>query len=285
MGGMCVFFRGFHVHPRLASSFKIGCLRRIMGSMPKFFRTSDLARLAGIHVNTVRRYVDWGLLPPVERSPAGYRRFTQAHVDCLRVARLVYGGGYPGGVIRRSGVQIIYRMAAGDLGGARELAYQHLALVQAERAHAEAAASFLERWALGISADAASSGLQIGETARLLGVSRDVLRNWERNGLVDAPRAPNGYRRYGLKEIGRLRVVRMLSRAGYSQMAILRMLLQLQSDPSIDVRQALDTPREDEDVYTAADQWLSTLGEQEGRARQIIARLEELIQNANPSAA
>jgi|GEM_PF-3328321 len=34
----------------------------------KFLRTSDLARAVGIHPNTVRLYVDWGLLPPVQRS-------------------------------------------------------------------------------------------------------------------------------------------------------------------------------------------------------------------------
>ena len=53
----------------------------------------------------------------------------------------------------------------------------------------------------------------------------------------------------------RLRVIRMLLRAGYSMMAILRMLLQL--DRGADPRQALDTPHPDEDVYTAADRWLS----------------------------
>ena len=34
--------------------------------------------------HTVRRYADKGLLPPVEHSPAGYRRFTQHHLYCLQ---------------------------------------------------------------------------------------------------------------------------------------------------------------------------------------------------------
>jgi DNA-binding transcriptional MerR regulator len=90
------------------------------------------------------------------------------------------------------------------------------------------------------------------------------------------PRDPhNGYRLYGAAEIGRLRVIRMLLRAGYSMMAILRMLLQL--DRGADPRQALDTPHPDEDVYTAADRWLSSLAEQEQRASSIIAQLEKMI--------
>jgi hypothetical protein len=39
----------------------------------------------------------------------------------------------------------------------------------------------------------------------------------------------------------------------------------------------LDTPRPDEDVYSAADRWLSTLTALEGRALNAIAQLEEMI--------
>ena len=43
-----------------------------------YLRTSDLARAVDAHPNTVRRYVDRGILPPVERSPSGYRRLHPA---------------------------------------------------------------------------------------------------------------------------------------------------------------------------------------------------------------
>ena len=66
--------------------------------------------------------------------------------------------------------------------------------------------------------------------------------------------------------------------AGYSLSAILRMLIQLDRGEKTDLRRALDTPRPDEDVYTAADHWLSTLSEQEQRAHTIIGLVEEIIQ-------
>ena len=72
-----------------------------------YLRTSDLAKAVGAHPNTVRRYVDRGILPPVERSPSGYRRFTQRHLDCMRVARQVYCNQYPGMAIFQSGVRIV----------------------------------------------------------------------------------------------------------------------------------------------------------------------------------
>jgi DNA-binding transcriptional MerR regulator len=245
----------------------------------KYLRTTDLARAVGVHPNTVRRYVDRGILPPVERTRSGYRRFTERHLDCLRLAHEVYSLPYPGKAIYQSGARLIEVVVSGDLGGALELAYQHLALVRSERAQADVAAGLLERWALGTLADATTQPLQIGQVARLLGVSIDILRNWDRNGLIDIPRDPsNGYRRYGSQELSRLRVIRMLSRAGYSLSAILRMLIQLDRGDKSDLRHALDTPRPDEDVYQASDRWLSTLNDQEQRAQTIIALVEEMIQ-------
>ena len=113
----------------------------------------------------------------------------------------------------------------------------------------------------------------------MLAVTPDMLRNWERNGLIEIPRNPgNGYRIYGPEEIGRLRVIRTLRRARYSTMAILRMLLQLDRGQREGLRHALDTPGEDEDVYYAADHWLSTLAHLEPRAEDVIVQLEMMIQ-------
>jgi DNA-binding transcriptional MerR regulator len=256
--------------------------------------TSDVARAVGVHPNTVRLYEQWGFLPHITRSPTGYRLFTQDHIDQMRLARTALRGPWPGHAIKRSALDLVRQAAAGDLGGALERAYQHLALVQAERARAEAAVQLLERWAQGAAVDASEERLRIGQAARLLGVTADVLRNWERNGLVDVPRDPrNGYRLYGATEIGRCRVIRMLGRAGYGMMAILRMLIYLDRGlgrvHNGDLRQVLDTPRADEslgldsdvlgdpEVYHAADRWLSTLVAFEERAQDVIRQLEAMI--------
>src|SRR5512140_2170725 len=113
----------------------------------KFLRTSDLARLVGVHPNTVRKYADWGLIPPVERTPAGYRLFTQQHLDCMRLARLIYSAPYPGRGFRALGTEVIHRAVADDWQGALEKARTHMELVQAELKRAEDAADLLEHWA------------------------------------------------------------------------------------------------------------------------------------------
>jgi DNA-binding transcriptional MerR regulator len=245
------------------------------------YTTSQVAKSVGVHPNTVRLYEQWGLLPVVPRSPAGYRRFTMAHLNQMRLARAALSGLWPGRRIHQSAAALVRRSAGGDLGGALEMAYIHLALVKAELAHAEAAARLLERWAQGAAADSTQELLQIGQVAEMLDISRDALRNWERNGLIQVPRRPhNRYRAYSGAEIGRLRVIRMLRSAGYSMMAILRMLHQLDQGQAHDLRRALDTPRQDEDVFTAMDNWLTSLIEQEQRAAGMIELLEEMIRQS-----
>jgi DNA-binding transcriptional MerR regulator len=245
---------------------------------PQHYTTLQVARAAGVHPNTVRQYEVWGFLPPVPRAPNGYRLYTEFHVDQMRFARTALHGGWPGRNIRESAVTLVRRSASGDLGGALEMAYRHLALVQAERAQAEGAANLLERWAQGTAIDATAKPLRIKDAARLLGVTSDMLRNWERNGLLKVPRDPHSrYRAYGAAELDRVRVIRTLSRAGYSNMAILRMLRRLDAGERYNLRQALDTPDPHEDVFTAADRWLSALQSFEQRAHEMIAQLEAMI--------
>lgn len=244
---------------------------------PRPLRTTDVARAVGVHPNTVRLYEEWGFLPPIPRGPNGYRLFTPDHVDQMRLARTALQWPYPGG--KDPVLSLVYRSAAGDLGGALEEAYRYLAQVRAERAEAEAAADFLDQWARGVPVDATAERLSICRAAERLHVTIDTLRSWERNGLITVPRDPrNRYRRYGAAEIGRLRVIRLLRQAGYSTMAILRMFLRLERGADSDVRRALDTPAPDEDACSAADRWQSALEEQERRALEVIAHLRSMLE-------
>lgn len=248
------------------------------------FRTSELAREVGIHPNTVRRYIEWGLIPPVERSPNGYRIFTQRHLDCLSLARLVYSSYYPGKALRASATGMIESAVADDWPGALQQARLHMANVDTEIELAESTVRSLENWAarstqptIGTS----SLTFTIGQACKILNVTHDVLRNWERNGLISIPRDPaNGYRRIGEPELERLRIIRLLSHAGYSMMAMLRMFIRLDAGETRNLRQALDTPNPDEDVYMATDRWLTTLYLQKEHSRKILRFIEEYLQQA-----
>jgi DNA-binding transcriptional MerR regulator len=129
--------------------------------------------------------------------------------------------------------------------------------------------------------DTAPQTMYIRDAAAHLDVSVDMLRNWERNGLITIPRDPdNHYRLYGSTEFGRLRVIRMLVQCGFSLMAILRMLNQFDQGATDNLRDALNLPPEEsinENIEVIADHWLESLIELEKRAQAIIDQIGLII--------
>ncbi len=251
----------------------------------RIYRTTEIAREVGVHPNTVRMYEQWGFLPPVVRSANNYRRYTRFHLEQMRLARMAMHGGWPGNRIRKSALALVRRSAGRDLNGAIQLAKAHILLVQAERRQALSAAAYLQRWVGGKIRERRAAPLSIRGAASEVDSTPDAIRGWERNGLLRVPRNPrNGYREYGAREIGRLRVIRMLMRSGYSTMAVLRAMRSLDAGESGRLRRVLDTPAADEDALTAADRWLSTLAEHEDRAHNILAQLRRMKRIVNRQA-
>jgi DNA-binding transcriptional MerR regulator len=245
-----------------------------------FLRTSDLAKELGVHVNTIRLYEASGFLSPIPRGTNGYRQYSAIHLEQARLASLVLRWPYIGDKLRL--IDLVKSSANGDLGMAMEFAYQYLAQVRVERTYAESAIEFLERWAAEHEMDASPHSMPIRQAAAHLNVSVDMLRNWERNGLLTVPRDPtNQYRLYGSAEFGRLRVIRMLVKCGFSLMAILRMLQQFDSGNTKNLREALSVPREEdanEAMVVIANHWLASLLELEQRAQEIIEQIGCLIE-------
>ncbi|MFE2868500.1 MerR family transcriptional regulator [Embleya sp. NPDC059259] len=83
------------------------------------YSIGELARRTGATVKTVRFYSDCGLLPPVDRSPAGYRRYDDGAVARLDLVR----------TLRDLGL---------DLAAIRKVVDRELALSEVAAAHAEA---------------------------------------------------------------------------------------------------------------------------------------------------
>ncbi|MFC1946936.1 MerR family transcriptional regulator [Chloroflexota bacterium] len=243
-----------------------------------YYCTSEIAKAAGVHPNTVRKYEKWGFLPPIPRDVNGYRLFSEAHLDQMRLARMAMLDEWPGRDIRKTSLALIKLAATGELESALELAYRYLYLIKDEQQKAEEAAKLVDSWTQVTITKDPNELLNIHETAEFLGVSVDMLRHWERNGLIKIPRNPgNRYRLYGMPEIRRLRVIYMLSHAGYSTMAILRMLSQMDRGNKVDVRYVLDTPGPDEDIFYAADHRISTLAKWERQAEKMITHLKTML--------
>ncbi len=279
--------------------------------MIKYFKTSEIAKLFDIHPNTVRLYEEWGLLPVVSRSPSGYRLFTQAHADQIRLIRLVMKCTMFGKVIKKTAYEIIHHAAEGSFHDALECALHLRDLIDIECRQAEEAERFLENWASHAeagseikpdtlpkhqepeknarkdSADVSedicpSPGKTVGfkTTASILNITPDMLRDWERNNLIHIPRNPlNGYREYGSAEINKLRVIRVLRRSNYSNMAILRAMQKLELGSAEGLREALDNPDLDEDrgYLCFTDNLLTALYTAKNAVEEIVLQLNKHI--------
>jgi DNA-binding transcriptional MerR regulator len=248
----------------------------------KFLRTSTIAKELGVHVNTIRLYEEWGYLPEVPRAANSYRQYTQRHLEHARLAHQATHWPYLVSD-KELLITLVKSAAKGDLGMAMELAYRYLADVRVEQTYAEAAIEYLERWAAGHLIDSSQQTMNISQAAQHLNVTVDMLRNWERNGLIDIPRDPaNKYRLYGTAEFGRLRVIRTLVKSGYSLMAILQMLLQFDAGKKDNLREALHVPpEEDALIQIVADRWLTSLRELEARAQTNIRQIGHMIEMAH----
>jgi DNA-binding transcriptional MerR regulator len=248
----------------------------------RHLHTSDLARAIRVHENTIRHYEEWGYLSTAPRGPNGYRQYTSRHLEQARLVHLALWWPYLASD-RSMLIELVKSAASNDLGMAMELAYRYLAHVRMERTAAEAALEFLDRWAAGYVWESSRHILPIKEAAQHLNVTVDMLRNWERNGLIAVPRDPsNGYRRYGSAEFGRLRVIRTLVKSGYSQIAILRMLNQFDAGHTDHLRDALHLqPEADETLERIADRWLASLRTLEERAQAIIRQISHLMKLAH----
>jgi DNA-binding transcriptional MerR regulator len=238
-----------------------------------YLTTKDLAAAVNCHVNTVHLYETWGFIPSVTRDPKNnYRMFSSYHLEQFRLAYLALKYPYPGG--KEVVLNLVYAARDQQLNKAIELAHQYRQQIAAERAQAESAIRYLERWLSGEDLGKVEEPLWIGEAADLLDLTPDTLRSWERDGLIEVPRDPsNGYRLYGPQEIGRLRVIRVLVNASYSHMAILRLMLRLDRGEEVDPHLALDTPHANEEIFHITDRWLTALENEVDRYERIVKQI------------
>ena len=236
------------------------------------YSTSQVARIAGVHPNTVRLYEQWGFLPPVPRQSNGYRVFGDSHIAHMQLARMAFRCDFVEGGIRRRAAALVRTAAGGDLKQALCMARGFLEHIR----KAEEALALAQKWASGESGGSSEIYYKRGDVATLLNVTADVLRDWERNGLIDIPRAGNGYRMYGPAEINRLKIIRTLRNANYSMMALVRMFSHVDSGSRKDIRYVMDTPPPEEDVVGATDKWISTLIQSEADAHDVISQLEKM---------
>ncbi len=174
-------------------------------------RPIDIAREHGLSAQAVRNYDDAGVLPPADRTAAGYRRYTPLHAQALR-AFLALRAGHG----HQAATAIMRAIHRDDPETAfRRIDAAHADLLEERATRAEVASAL---GALSASPPAPLTGpaLTVGELARRIGVHPATLRTWEAAGILHPDRdRSTGYRHYGPDAVRDAEIARQLRRGGY----------------------------------------------------------------------
>ncbi|WP_353097662.1 MerR family transcriptional regulator [Tissierella praeacuta] len=222
------------------------------------YQTAEIAKIIGIHPNTVRLYEQWKLIPEVKRQENGYRVFTDFHIEQFRLARAALKVEILQNGLRKKAMNIIKTSATGNFDKAIDLTDDYLNQLEQEKSNAEEAISIVKNLLSG-KYNSNELLLKRKEVSDYLNISMDTLRNWELNGLLTVKRRVNGYRVYADEDLQRLKIIRVLRCANYSLSSILRMLNALSHNPDIDISNVIGMPEESEDIITACDKLLLSL--------------------------
>lgn len=179
-----------------------------------YLRTHDLALAGHISVQQVRNYEARGLIPQAQRSPSGYRLYTQQHLAALKAVKsMVRGYGWP----RTSA--IMQALHQGNLSAALATIDERHTELTSKRFQIEQTLSALRTLAAGAASLQNSSHPQrfrVGEAAKQVGVRVSALHFWEQQGLLHPVREQySHYSLYDEHQMRRLRVVVLLRDAGY----------------------------------------------------------------------
>ena len=101
------------------------------------YTTSEVAKIIGIHPNTVRMYEQWGMIPPAERKSNGYRIFTDFHIEQFRLARIAFQIEVLQNGLRKKALETIKFSAKRDFDKALIFAKKYQSQIQREQRNAE----------------------------------------------------------------------------------------------------------------------------------------------------
>ncbi|MCZ7423652.1 MULTISPECIES: MerR family transcriptional regulator [unclassified Micromonospora] len=180
-------------------------------SNPGVRRPVDLARRHGLSTQAVRNYERDGVLPPAQRSPAGYRQFTDRHARALSAyLALIAGHGYA------TAGDIMRAVNRGETDSAlRTIDHSH-ALLQRDRQTLDAVETAVATLTGTQSPPQSWKAVPISVLAHRLDVRPATLRKWERAGILQPTRDPaTRYRVYSPDDVRDAELAHLLRRGGH----------------------------------------------------------------------
>lgn len=240
------------------------------------YSTSQIAKIVGLHPNTVRMYKEWGLIAKPLRKANGYRVYNDIHIRQFQLVRKALQFEILQAGLRQKIIEAVKLSAQYRFDKAIELAEEYIHTAEREKENAKEAAEISELL-YRQQPEADDVLYKRAQAAKELGLTIDTIRNWEMNGLLTVKRMKNGYRVYDSNDIKRLKIIRSLRCANYSLSAILRMLKKYDSGMNgNNIFDILNTPDNDDDIITVCDRLVISLKNAINNAYEVISIIREI---------
>lgn len=176
-------------------------------------RPTDLAREHGISSQAVRNYERDGFIPPADRTPTGYRIYTEVHQAALRAfLALVPAYGH------ETAGRIMAAINDGELEQALMIIDRGHDQLRRDRETLESVRTAVDHLATepAVNSTDRADIRTIGELARRLCLTPATLRAWEEAGILTPERdRATGYRVYRAADIRDAELAHLLRRGGY----------------------------------------------------------------------
>lgn len=242
----------------------------------KTYKTYEVAKIIGVHPNTVRLYEDVEFIEKPQRLDNGYRVFTQIHIDQMKIARIALKGELLQNGLRKKAVSIVKLTAKRNFDKAILETNKYIDMLKYEASNAREAIRIVEEIIKYFDSYDKNIIFTRKQVANLLNITMDTLRNWELNGLITVKRAKNGYRIYDRQDIEKLKIIRTLRCANYSLSAILRLLNNISKQDDVNIIKVLNTPNSNEDIISVCDKLLVSLKNTKNDAETILKLLIDM---------
>lgn len=236
--------------------------------------TTEVAKIVGIHPNTVRLYETWGYISPVRRAANGYRQFEERHVVQLKIARLAFGHEFIQNNLRKYAIRIAKLSGAERFDAAKQAAANYIQFLKMELTYSEQAIERAERLLMAPNVKHSKTYTH-REVAKQLQLTEETIRNWERNGLFDVTRNVQNRRQYTELDVQKLYVIRTLRSAHFSIASIHHLFTSLHHE-TLNVRDLLCLPTFQQEFYHVNDALQQNLKKAMIDVTSIIALLETL---------
>ena len=179
------------------------------------YRTSQIAKITGIHSNTVRLYEDLGLVTPAKRLVNGYRVFNDKHVLEYKLARHALSMDKQHKHIRKKAIQSVKACAKNDFDTSLKYINELILYIRQEKINVEEIKKAKDAVITSKSGQENQLYFTRKKASEYINTTPDSIRNWEKKNLIQIKRKLNGYRIYTDEDLEKLRIIKVLKGLGY----------------------------------------------------------------------